>query len=1045
MKDRLLLQIITFKPRGARKTGYTMMAGMLVILALLVGTLGLVAIVNGGNLATFFSGQASESDQVAEAGADLIINTFNQPQNRKLLVAGSTPPKGWSTSNQNLQSPCLSSMGARPGTEGTGLPSSKAINISDGNIRNLENPESFDGDRRFSLVAVRYSTGTSGSSNRRSISTTFKIKNKSDQPYKQSGNLNGSNFEQLVNLDSSSNNIGSIAVTVEGRLYKTGTDTLISTSTITKEYEVVPKCCGGSFGSNGSSGTTNTTSSTPSNSLGADPRYCSIDYGLIVGINGGRLHSFQVGARFNTVNALTGKAEPIKSILGIVERNATGTNNPWDRAAIDTTTTSPTTGIIMQAGCRTEPSACNDNTDAPELGNTGYTDKNYYYGNMYNTLINTVKPNATTGTPYTCFQIGGIYGNSPSYEGKAATCTPIVPLYLSNGLPRINPSYTYNWLPGSNPDNVSKQANFTTTSQQYYNATATRYGEAITALGYPSFNATQYDEAQFRLRVNPYKKDVNGNPMLEYCNTKLLPNKECVSSDKDRGSNTWAQISSSSDSSGQDNDYPPGGISDDFHTGTLDGWTVGSSPRWPTPWEVWDPGSPFGLMPTNVKFMPGSVTFENPSNADWTSCSSCNVWQNVHSIARAFNFYALKDPFLVIDFKMSGNSNDTSYMRKAALYLDYGVTNNYNKYELGPIWHGSGYYWLNVTTLFGTVSPTNSNANTNCYEKTSSLNTFRCEIYLPFDTYLYNPNSHYVRLRLRATNNFGTNPGQISSLSLTKVSVTSRQGKDIARNLPWCQYSSTFPITNTFTGGFHCLGPTISLGGTSSMNAGFNDILYVDTSYDQLSQTNTSISFYYNNTTDTRHSWSSGGPIGLQYGGSIINVACQEINDNCITPVSETKFNPPGQYTSFNIFGRDTPPASGCKEAGRSNQGCMQMITIVTNACASADFNLRSRLTGAWLYLPWGYLYIFGRGESSDSWCDNINSGNFLFSGRAWVRSLRVYGFTPLHFAPSASSDFAIRVGAAADSDQSTYIGWTGIDWVARAATSTRKGVSLLD
>ena len=117
MRDRLLLQIITFKPRGARKTGYTMMAGMLVILALLVGTLGLVAIVNGGNLAAFFSGQASESDQVAEAGADLIINTFNQPQNRKLLVAGSTPPKGWSTSNQNLQSPCLSSMGARPGTE----------------------------------------------------------------------------------------------------------------------------------------------------------------------------------------------------------------------------------------------------------------------------------------------------------------------------------------------------------------------------------------------------------------------------------------------------------------------------------------------------------------------------------------------------------------------------------------------------------------------------------------------------------------------------------------------------------------------------------------------------------------------------------------------------------------------------------------------------------------------------------------------------------------------------------------------------------------
>lgn len=692
----------------------------------------------------------------------------------------------------------------------------------------------------------------------------------------------------------------------------------------------------------------------------------------------------------------------------------------------------------MQAGCRTEPSACNDNTDAPELGNTGYTDKNYYYKDAYNALmLEKAKSNPTaTWSPYNCSYYN-LYGDLPSYEGKSASCYPIVPLYLSNGLPSINSFYSYNWLPGSNPDNVSKQTNFTTTSQQYYVASEAKYGEAITALGYPYFETNYDNEAAFRLRVNPYKTDVNGKPMLEYCKTKYLPNNECVSSNTDRGRNTWAQISSSSD-----NDYPAGGISDDFHTGTLDGWTAGSTPRWPTPWEVNDPKSIYALIDrNNVQFREGSVTFKNPDNDNWSGYNSQD-YSNIPAIARAFNFYALKDPFLVIDFKMTGVGNDTSYKSKAALYLEYSLTNAGVAYPYGQY----NKYWVNWTTLYG-ISPTPS-TSTSCYENVSSPNTFRCEIYLPFESYLYNPNSHYIKWRLLAANNYGTTAYKISSLSLTKVSVTSRQKRGTARNLPWCEYSSTFPITNTFTGGFHCLGPTIALSVTRPgfAGGGLNDILYVDTSYDQLSQTNTSISFYYNNTTDTRHSFSSGGPIGLQYGGSIINVACQEINDNCTTPVSESKSNPPGQYTSFNLFGRDTPPAIGCKEAGRSDQGCMQMITIVSWQCQSEILQQnQSRITGAWLYFPWGYLYIYGRGWSSASWCDNIDAQNFLFSGRAWVRSLRVYGFTPLHFVPSASSDFAIRVGAAADSDQSTYIGWTGIDWVARAATSTRKGVSLLD
>jgi len=99
MRSKLLLHLLTARPRSGREGGFTMIAGILVILALIVGTLGVVAIVNGANLGIFGSGEARDSQQVAEAGADQIIATFNQPENRQLLVAGSTAPNTWSTTN----------------------------------------------------------------------------------------------------------------------------------------------------------------------------------------------------------------------------------------------------------------------------------------------------------------------------------------------------------------------------------------------------------------------------------------------------------------------------------------------------------------------------------------------------------------------------------------------------------------------------------------------------------------------------------------------------------------------------------------------------------------------------------------------------------------------------------------------------------------------------------------------------------------------------------------------------------------------------------
>jgi hypothetical protein len=83
-----------------------MTPALLLVLGLAAGTLGVVAMSNSSNISAFVSG--SEARDVSEMGADRIIATWSEPENRQLLVAGSTSPGTWSTSNPALQSPCVS-------------------------------------------------------------------------------------------------------------------------------------------------------------------------------------------------------------------------------------------------------------------------------------------------------------------------------------------------------------------------------------------------------------------------------------------------------------------------------------------------------------------------------------------------------------------------------------------------------------------------------------------------------------------------------------------------------------------------------------------------------------------------------------------------------------------------------------------------------------------------------------------------------------------------------------------------------------------------
>ncbi|MEI8084497.1 MAG: nitroreductase family protein, partial [Actinomycetes bacterium] len=181
----------------------------------------------------------------------------------------------------------------------------------------------------------------------------------------------GKSFSDLVNLSdpdasdpliTAGSNSGLIAITVEGRTYRNGAQ--VGRATVTKEYEVLPKCCGGSFGSNGSGGKNVST-----NSLGSDSRFCGVEFGMIIGLNQGKLWSYYSNDRYTKRNE-NNEIVNVHNILGIVD----DAGAPFSRAG----TNFP--------GCRVIPGECSTNQ---VYATSGASD-----GAMYPTLF--------SGFSYSC-------------------------------------------------------------------------------------------------------------------------------------------------------------------------------------------------------------------------------------------------------------------------------------------------------------------------------------------------------------------------------------------------------------------------------------------------------------------------------------------------------------------------------------------------------------------------------------------------------------------------------------------------------------------
>ena len=750
-----------------------MVAGILVILALLVGTLGVVAIVSGSNLASFGSGESRDSQQVAEAGADQIIATFNQPENRQLLVAGSTAPSTWSTTNMALQSPCLSSQNTRPGSNGDGMPSSRAVGLADGQFRNLDDiTKTNEGTRRFVLRSVRYSAGTAGSTDRRAVYRTFTAPAGTWGAGSQAGTIpTGTTFNSLLNLDQGgpSNqagvNTGFIAVTVEGRLYRA--DGTYSTSTITKEYEVLPKCCGGSFGSQGSGGSSNGEpfgSAGATGALGADSRFCGVQFGLITGINGGRFWSQQVDRRYTQRNAAN-QVVNIGAIVGIVD----DPTYIWDR-------TSKNLVGNTQAGCRTIPSPCNVSTDINPAANPASNTIPPFWSFMASTgwALGKCGPeipawNSATNT----YSINSqSFGDKASFDGRAASCVPIVPLYLKNGLPSIASKYTYPWTAGGNPETVVNRTGTTSANPNGYPQINAEAGDVVVA---PASSGSVWIRGNKGIETG----QVTPGPFLEYCNVKYTPNNQCESVFNGSQIHTWAVISSGG--------AVTGGIEDNFESNSLSGYNKNSTPRWPSTWVERDTSNAIGseLTTGDLQISGGKVTFQD------TGVDFGGPGVNAPAIARAVNLYALKTPVLEFTFSTTGAGSFTAL---SALRLDYSFTSPIT--TDAAINTDTGWVQLATIRADGILATSNGASGPNCV---LSGSTYTCRIAFPPAAYAdANRFRHFVKFRLRANSNFGgSTADRIDSVDLDNIAIRSSTANPSAppEYLNWCEYSSIFPVT----------------------------------------------------------------------------------------------------------------------------------------------------------------------------------------------------------------------------------------------------------
>lgn len=261
-RSALQLRLLTRQRTGM--DGAVMAVVLLLAIGVPLAALAAASLMQSGGLRAALLGQSREARDAAESGILAVISDLNRVENRRLLVSDS--PR-WSASDVNL---CA--LNRSPSTPSTTLTQADFI----GKEFNLVT----SGERRYKLTKVQILNP-----DRRNY-----LVREAGQDAVESGDYNPDAVSVYTSSASTAkqDKVGYIRLTVEGLIYKPGNSTSpAARATVTREFQVVPKCCGYSFGPI----VDTTVRETVAGVFGADGRRCPANTGIdgtgIVAFGGG--------------------------------------------------------------------------------------------------------------------------------------------------------------------------------------------------------------------------------------------------------------------------------------------------------------------------------------------------------------------------------------------------------------------------------------------------------------------------------------------------------------------------------------------------------------------------------------------------------------------------------------------------------------------------------------------------------------------------------------------------------------------------------------
>jgi hypothetical protein len=266
--------LLLLRSRRVQQRGFGLLIALLAALVTMISAVSLLVRGQAGLLGVAQESQARMARETAEAGVNAVIAELNRPGNRRLLVSP-VPFTAWKaransavdSTRNSVTNPCLYS---DTGSDQDPKPL-RRLHTSE-SLHTMADPDqasvalNSDGSRfrrRFILQRVRISNGDR---------TRWYQSERGQGPTHSDPNFS----ETLINFNSAAN-AGHIELVVVGQLLSANPNDnrVVALATISREFQIVPKCCQLSLGG-------------PAQMFGNDYRWCTTNPPFVVGLGNDR-------------------------------------------------------------------------------------------------------------------------------------------------------------------------------------------------------------------------------------------------------------------------------------------------------------------------------------------------------------------------------------------------------------------------------------------------------------------------------------------------------------------------------------------------------------------------------------------------------------------------------------------------------------------------------------------------------------------------------------------------------------------------------------